>query len=212
MKYIQFFAIAIFLCSKAHAMTYTFDCFTNNNAGNCAGTDSVFSFSVEEAVIGQATFTIKHSDSLLPLDTGEITEVYFDGATTQLGSYISSDPMWNEVTNPSNLPGQNNAMPPFVTDFRLDSDFTGQTPDAPIVAGGELDIIFSLLGGTNFIDLIDAINNGDLRLGLHVRTIDLGTGDSSESFVSAVPVPAAVWMFGTGLLAMIGFSRRRLTG
>lgn len=211
MKYIKYLLVGILFSGNAHAMTYSFDCISNNNPGNCSGTDSVFSFSVEEAMAGEVTFTIKHSDSLLPLDTGEITEVYFDGATTHLGTYITSDPMWNEITNPSNLPGQNNAMPPFVTDFRLDSDFTGQTPDAPIVAGGELDIIFSLLGGTTFMDLIDAINNGDLRLGLHVRTIDLGTGDSSESFVSAVPVPAAVWMLGTGLLAMIGFSRRRIT-
>ena len=210
MKFIKFLLVVILFSGKAHAMMYSFDCFTNNNAGNCSGTDSIFSFSVEEAIAGQVTFTISHSDSLSPLDTGEITEVYFDGATTQLGAYISSDPMWNEVTNPSNLPSQNTALPPFVTDFSIDSDFTGQTPDAPIVAGGELDIIFNLLGGTMLSDLIDAINNGDLRLGLHVRSIDLGTGDSSESFVSNVPVPAAIWMLGTGILAMIGFSRRRV--
>ena len=30
----------------------------------------------------------------------------------------------------------------------------------------------------------------------------------SETGVSAVPVPAAIWLFGTGLLGLIGFSRR----
>ena len=36
-----------------------------------------------------------------------------------------------------------------------------------------------------------------------------GTGDCSVS-VSAVPVPAAAWLFGSGLLGLIGISRRRL--
>ena len=36
-----------------------------------------------------------------------------------------------------------------------------------------------------------------------------GTGDCSIP-VSAVPVPAAVWLFGSGLLGLIGISRRRL--
>ena len=38
-----------------------------------------------------------------------------------------------------------------------------------------------------------------------------GTGDCSIS-VSAVPVPAAVWLFGSGLLGLIGISRRRPGG
>ena len=36
-----------------------------------------------------------------------------------------------------------------------------------------------------------------------------GTGDCSIS-VSAVPLPAAAWLFGSGLLGLIGISRRRL--
>jgi hypothetical protein len=31
----------------------------------------------------------------------------------------------------------------------------------------------------------------------------------SASFVSAVPIPAAVWLFGSGLLGLIGFSKRK---
>ena len=82
-----------------------------------------------------------------------------------------------------------------------------------------MDIVF-LLDGT-FAQLISAIDTGWLRLGLHVRSINVvgcnildrdgqNTCDSSESYVSNVPVPAAVWMLGTGLLGLIGFSRRKL--
>ncbi len=42
-----------------------------------------------------------------------------------------------------------------------------------------------------------------------MRSIELGSMDGSESFVSKVPVPAAVWLMGTGLIGLIGFGRRR---
>lgn len=49
-----------------------------------------------------------------------------------------------------------------------------------------------------------------------VDRIRLGLGGSSAvpSLVTAnsvVPVPAAVWLFGTGLIALVGFTRRRRT-
>jgi hypothetical protein len=39
------------------------------------------------------------------------------------------------------------------------------------------------------------------------------TKDTSHitAYVSAVPVPAAVWLFGSGLLGLLGYSRRRAT-
>ena len=56
---------------------------------------------------------------------------------------------------------------------------------------------------------------------LHLATLDLGwledfsgfTGKNFDiyrvSHISAVPVPAAFWLFGTALVGFIGFSRRR---
>ena len=39
---------------------------------------------------------------------------------------------------------------------------------------------------------------------------DIGSGNSMHvTAVSAVPVPAAVWLFGSGLLALAGFARRK---
>jgi predicted extracellular nuclease len=38
-----------------------------------------------------------------------------------------------------------------------------------------------------------------------------GSGDCSAVAVSTVPVPAAGWLFASGLFGMIGFSRKRLT-
>ena len=44
-------------------------------------------------------------------------------------------------------------------------------------------------------------------------TVDLGTANDYSHWteygtVSAVPVPATVWLFGTALIGFIGFSRR----
>jgi predicted extracellular nuclease len=37
----------------------------------------------------------------------------------------------------------------------------------------------------------------------------VGLGDCSMTQVSAVPVPAAAWLFASGMLGMVGFARRR---
>jgi len=36
-----------------------------------------------------------------------------------------------------------------------------------------------------------------------------GIGDCSSASVSAVPIPAAAWLFGSGLISLLGFTRRR---
>jgi hypothetical protein len=45
---------------------------------------------------------------------------------------------------------------------------------------------------------------------LGIRTyLDIGSGNSMEvTSVSSVPVPAAVWLFGSGLLGLLGMARR----
>ena len=44
--------------------------------------------------------------------------------------------------------------------------------------------------------------NGRLRSGI---TLDVG----DIAYISSVPVPAAIWLFGTALIGLIGFSKRR---
>ncbi len=44
-----------------------------------------------------------------------------------------------------------------------------------------------------------------------VGYFDIGSGNSLHvTSVSAVPVPAAVWLFGSGLLALVGFAKRKV--
>lgn len=64
------------------------------------------------------------------------------------------------------------------------------------------------------LDLTDPLLEGQiLQFGFNVDTVGTGaTGvyyDNVEFAVSAVPVPAAVWLFGSGILGLVGVARRR---
>ena len=57
--------------------------------------------------------------------------------------------------------------------------------------------------------LLAGLGNG-LAWQLDLFADEIGTTDVLRlSVVSAVPVPAAVWLFGSGLLALLGLGRRR---
>lgn len=56
-------------------------------------------------------------------------------------------------------------------------------------------------------------NMSDLVLAYNDNALGTGDGDYDDMLVraefSAVPIPAAVWLFGSGLLGLIGIGRRR---
>lgn len=89
--------------------------------------------------------------------------------------------------------------------FKADAD---NPPPAKGVNPGEtLGIFFALQGTQTYADVVNELASGQLRVGLHVQAFD---GGGSESFVNMpVPVPAALWLFGSGLLGLIGFARRK---
>jgi hypothetical protein len=53
-------------------------------------------------------------------------------------------------------------------------------------------------------------NNIDFQLGCITPGSSniSGSGDCSAASVSAVPLPAAAWLFGSGILGLVGFARR----
>lgn len=69
--------------------------------------------------------------------------------------------------------------------------------------------------GTGFSDYLlstvnlSAFDSTDL---VQFHTIITGAVDGQEQlFLTAIPVPAAVWLFGSGLLGLLGLARRRRT-
>ncbi|MBI1194252.1 MAG: VPLPA-CTERM sorting domain-containing protein [Gammaproteobacteria bacterium] len=62
-----------------------------------------------------------------------------------------------------------------------------------------------LNGGANFIGALLSITETDAT-GANVGVVDAGVGVSS---VATVPVPAAVWLLGSGLIGLVAVGRRR---
>lgn len=60
-----------------------------------------------------------------------------------------------------------------------------------------------------FIEALDVSGNGFPTSSIPSRN-DGYFGPNLR--VNAVPVPAAIWLFGTGLIGLVGFSKRRKTG
>jgi hypothetical protein len=82
------------------------------------------------------------------------------------------------------------------------------------------DTAFSFQNFLKLTNVSESLNgNGELLLsgdlqwtGLWANLVGANTSAVVGTFSlapSAVPVPAAVWMFGSGLLGLVGFSRRK---
>jgi hypothetical protein len=85
----------------------------------------------------------------------------------------------------------------------------GYHSDSPVEPNGvnpgeSLGILFDILGGNSFANVIDDINSGALRIGIHVQGFASG---GSESFVN-VPEPATLVLLGVGLIVLAWFGRK----
>ncbi|MES2500324.1 MAG: VPLPA-CTERM sorting domain-containing protein [Pseudomonadota bacterium] len=144
-----------------------------------------------------------------------IRTIYFDFLGTNLFSTLNqtgSTGFVNFITSASsnsNLPEGENLDPDFTTDASA-VRATGKD-----LAGSGIDLGESLLLTATLssnIDILNLLNTGGLRIGLHVQGI--GVNDQSDSYVNtppnAVPLPAAGWLFGSALIGLMGLSRRKL--
>lgn len=109
---------------------------------------------------------------------------------TNFGSDLAGDgPDWEVGIDPTADDGYSNTSLGGVTfGTGLDTDVA---------------LLMSFLDQTNFLDIKSgqgiALGNWNLS----------STGELTYTAVSAVPVPAAAWLFGSGLLGLVGVARRR---
>jgi hypothetical protein len=78
------------------------------------------------------------------------------------------------------------------------TDLYGQGPDASGIAPGATMNLYALTG-----------NGGTGQLQSYLLSTGLTMKADGTLTTSAVPLPAAVWLFGSGLLGLIGVGRRR---
>jgi hypothetical protein len=141
---------------------------------------------------------------------GSITQIYWDfgnnsGILATPSIQSQSSGVSFSITNPP--PGPNELPQGNIIAFVSEEAVGANNPVSPNgIGGGEsLGVLFT----GNYSQVFNALNTGDLRLGIHVQSLPNGGG--SDSYVSqAVPEPLTI----LGALTAVGFGaafKRRST-
>ena len=185
--------------------------------------DQAMAASVHGIAIGEhdVLFTFRNNVG----DASSISEIYFDnrGAAplippptvhNSIGGYTEFQ---GGGAKPGDLPGGENLSKPFLATASLSADAQGN-PDRGVDTSDDIvGIQFATDQNVGFEGVHEALFNGDLRVGFHVRAI----GNESDSFVNSpapepaeipvplsAPEPASVVLLLLGGLGLVGFRRR----
>ena len=143
-------------------------------------------------------FTYKNDGSGTPIPSS-LTDIYIDDGILKDLTIIDDDPGVDfEIDNVENCVFYPSYGISFVVDQYLSASNYGNQSITGINPGESLTLQYSLQG-VEFYELINAINNQqDLKIGIKVKSIDMGPGtDYSTEFI-LVPLPATI------LLGMLG--------
>lgn len=211
-RFVQLFVllIASAFTASTQAATLSFDCITNTLASDCTIGENQLSVEVTDAGSGQVLFEFFNTGSA----QSTISEIYFDDGSLlgiasidKTGKVESIGVSFSEGANPPDLPGGNNITPVFNVTAGFLADADDPAPKWGVNMGESVGITYSLQSTQTIANVFDELTTGELRIGLHVINFESG---GSESFVNnPVPVPAAIWLFGSGLLGLLAVARKR---
>lgn len=194
----------------AFADSLSFDVINDNGCDDLSG-----QLAVDVAPYGtdQVLFTFTNNGEIASV----IAAVYFDdtnGLLTNVGlidkddvgiygEYGSAGVDFSMGGNPSDLPSGGNAG--FFSDSTQTADSPAPKNGINNNAGEWLGVYFDV---ASFEGVVNALNIGDLRIGLHVTGIAPNGG--SESYVNHVPEPTTIILLGTALIGLAAIGRRRV--
>ncbi len=203
--------------SPAVAEEFGFYAITRNSAANALIIEEQLVVDVTAHVDG-AFFSFRNEGP----EASSITRIFFDdNEADRYLNVIESLELGSGVNfaiggKKKNIPAGRRATPSFVaTDYkRLSAQ--GLPPLAPdgVGPGEQLGMVISLAGGS-FSELIDALEVGELRIGMHVQAFKDGRSAAAISGPPPigsppVPVPGAAALGAIGLFVMGIYSRRRM--
>lgn len=211
--------IPVFLAALSttcsYGVSFGFEAISNNSGVS----DSVAAQLVAEVTSG--SFSGDDTVDFKFLNIGAInsviTQVYWDDDANSpflldlVNINESAGVSFSEGASPPVLPGGDTISPPFVVSFSADADPQGGVPNngvANTTDGSEwVEVQFTFQSGFDFQDVIDGINSGLLRMGIHGQSI--GEDEESDSFVTSIPDGGTtLLLLGSGLAALALLSRR----
>jgi hypothetical protein len=165
-----------------------FDAITAENASQVAVAENQLFLDVTDAGAGNVLFLFSNIGPIASF----IAQIYFNDdlplySTTAFTITNGTGVSFVQDLDPDALPGGNGFGfgPHDTLEFEADAD--NPAPKNGVNPGETLSITLSLLAGLDFDDVLAALTNGLLRVGLHVQGI--GETGGSESVINTPPVP-----------------------
>jgi len=193
--------------TSASATTFSFDCITGSGSStDCGIGEDQLSVEVSAGPgAGQVSFTLRNDGS----EAITAAELYFDDDANVLASLVSvtdgSGVDFEDGEEPPDLPGGNSES--FDADFLATAE--NPAPHNGVNPGEEVTVTFSLLSGNSLADVLDALESGELRLGVHAIAFEDGKSKSFINDPDGVPEPGTLALLALGVGGLWAFHRSR---
>lgn len=192
-----------FTTPRAEAIPLSFSCITGNSAADCGIATSQLVVTLDALGTDQVRLTISNDGP----DASVYTRILFDGAVLASVDAVGNTPPGVEfaAASPGVLPGGNGNPIQFETDLEVRAD--NPMPQNGIGPGETLTIDLDILASSDFADVVAALTDGSLRIGMHVQSFESG---GSESVLNVpVPEPGTLLLLGAGLAGLMQFGRKQ---
>ena len=193
--------LVIAAASSAQAITFGFDCLAGA-AGPCGVGEAQIKVEVTDAGNGMVNLVFTNTGP----DSSAVRSIFFD-RPDGLGKLVlgpGSGTLFKKGGKPKDLPG----VPSFVDDYR----FTARSPQSTngLNPSESLTIVLKLAGGRAYADVVSALQDGSLKIGIFMIANAPTVGEVSlVNLPNPVPEPVAAVMGGVACLGLGLLGRRR---